>query len=227
MNDRWNLFQKFLITQEQQISITEFLINAGVIIVLAILLELTYIKCSRTISNRRQFAGIFLLIAFTTMLIITIVKSSLALSLGLVGALSIVRFRAAIKEPEELAYIFFAIALGLGLGASQTLVVIVAFVVGMLILWGRYFLKGKHAQHQNLYLSFSAKSGDAQLDEVVAAVYKVFGKNSLRRYDENSQLLEASFLIDTPNQQKLADFKKSLAHFGDSVRISFVESKSF
>ena len=44
----------------------------------------------------------------TTMVVITIVKSSLALSLGLVGALSIVRFRAAIKEPEELAFYFFS-----------------------------------------------------------------------------------------------------------------------
>ncbi len=227
MNDRWNLFQKFLITQEQQISLTEFLINSGVILVLAIILELTYIKCSRTISNRRQFAGVFLLIAFTTMLIITIVKSSLALSLGLVGALSIVRFRAAIKEPEELAYIFFAIALGLGLGANQTFVVIEAFVIGMAILWGRYFFKGKRSSHQNLYLSFSAKAGDAKLDDIIVAVEKTFGKNNLRRYDENKDLIEASFLVDTPNQAKLADFKKSVESFGDSVRVSFVESKSF
>ena len=62
------------------------------------------------------------LLAVTTMFIITVVKSSLALSLGLVGALSIVRFRAAIKEPEELTYLFFAISIGLGLGADQRVV---------------------------------------------------------------------------------------------------------
>ena len=56
----------------------------------------------------------------TTLLVIAVVKSSLALSLGLVGALSIVRFRTPIKEPEELAYIFLAIALGLCLGADQS-----------------------------------------------------------------------------------------------------------
>lgn len=227
MNDKWNLFQKFLITQEQQISLSDFIVNSMVIVVLAILLEFTYIKCSRTISNRRQFAGIFLLIAFTTMLIITIVKSSLALSLGLVGALSIVRFRAAIKEPEELAYIFFAIALGLGLGANQTLIIIAAFVVGMIILWGRFFIKGRHAQDQNLYLSFSAKAGDVQLEEIIESVKATFGKSSLRRYDENNQLIEASFLVDVPNQVKLADFKKSIAKYGESVRVSFVESKTF
>lgn len=227
MDNRWNLFQKFLITQEQQISVTEFLINAGVIIVLAVLLEYTYIKCARTISNRRQFAGVFLLIAFTTMLIISIVKTSLALSLGLVGALSIVRFRAAIKEPEELAYLFFAIALGLGLGANQTIVTVVAFAVAMLILWGRYFVKTRRSEHQNLYLNFRVNAGKTELTEVTAAVTKIFGKSHLKRYDENDQNLEASFLIDSPKSDSLTKFKNEVGKFGDSVRISFVESKSF
>ena len=52
----------------------------------------------------------FILLGIATCIVITIVKNSLALSLGLVGALSIVRFRAAIKEPEELVYLLFVIA---------------------------------------------------------------------------------------------------------------------
>ena len=226
MNDKWNLFQKFLITQEQQVSLTDFLINSAVIVVLLIILEFTYVRCARTISNRRQFAGNLLLVAFTTMLIISIVKTSLALSLGLVGALSIVRFRAAIKEPEELAYIFFAISVGLGLGANQTFVVIEAFAIAMLIIWGRFFIKGK-SKNQNLYLNFSAQSGVVDLDEVVGIVQQVFGKYFLKRYDENDKIIEASFLIDSPNPQKLTEFKNQVKKYGKEVRISFVESKSF
>ncbi len=227
MDNRWNLFQKFLITQEQQISVTDFLINSAVIIVLAIILEYTYIKCARTISNRKQFAGVFLLIAFTTMLIISIVKTSLALSLGLVGALSIVRFRAAIKEPEELAYLFFAIAVGLGLGANQTVIVIVAFAIAMIILWGRYLIKGKISRHQNLYLNFSAKTGEVKLSDITDAVKEAFGKSYLKRYDENGEVIEASFLVDSPYPEKLEEFKQLVEKYGDSVRVSFVESKSF
>ncbi len=227
MDNRWNLFQKFLITQEQQISVTDFLINSAVIIILSIILEYTYIKCARTISNRKQFAGVFLLIAFTTMLIISIVKSSLALSLGLVGALSIVRFRAAIKEPEELAYLFLAIALGLGLGANQTIIVVVAFTIAMIILWSRHFLKFKRLPHQNLYLNFTAKSGQASLEDVLLIVKEVFGKYYLKRYDENGEFIEASFVVDSPKAEMLGQFKKKVEKFGDTVKVSFVESKSF
>ncbi len=226
MNDKWNLFQKFLITQEQQISISDFLLNAAVIIVLAIILEFTYIKAARTISNRRQFAGTFLLLAFTTMLIITIVKTSLALSLGLVGALSIVRFRAAIKEPEELTYLFFAIALGLGLGANQTLIVVTAFAVGMLILWGRFFISGK-SKAQNLYLNVNAKAGKVDLNDITEIIQSTFGKFNLKRYDENDNAIEASFLIDSPNINSLAEFKKKAKEIGDDISVSFIETKSF
>lgn len=226
MNDRWGLFQKFLITQEQQVSLTDFLINSLVIIVLAIILEYTYIVAARTISNRKQFAGTFLLIAFTTMLIISIVKTSLALSLGLVGALSIVRFRAAIKEPEELAYIFFAISLGLGLGANQTMVIIVAFAIAMMIIWARYFMSGKSTR-QNLYLNFSAKAGEVELNQVVDIVKREFGKFHLKRYDENKQVIEASFMVDSPKPEKLQSFTKSVSKLGSDARVSFVESKSF
>ncbi len=226
MNDKWSLFQKFLITQNQTISVTDFLINSVVIIILSVILEITYIKCARTISNRRQFAAVFLLIAFTTMLIITIVKSSLALSLGLVGALSIVRFRAAIKEPEELAYLFFAISIGLGLGANQTLIVIEAFVIGMVIIWARHLVKSKN-NYQNLYLNFSAKSGTVKIDDVVSAVKDVFGKNTLKRYDENGKRFEVSFLVDSSNPAKLQQFKDKVPETAQDIQVSFVESKSF
>ena len=62
------------------------------------------------------------------MTVITVVKSSLALSLGLVGALSIVRFRTPIKEPEELIYLFICLSLGLAVGADQRIIAILTLL---------------------------------------------------------------------------------------------------
>ena len=64
-----------------------------------------------------------------------IVKNSLALSLGLVGALSIVRFRAAIKEPEELVYLFLVIAAGLGCGALQLKITVLGIILSLAIIF--------------------------------------------------------------------------------------------
>ena len=70
------------------------------------------------------------------MFVIAVIKQSLALSLGLVGALSIIRFRTAIKDPEELANLFFAISIGIGLGANQVEITSISFIViivGMIV----------------------------------------------------------------------------------------------
>lgn len=227
MQDKWGLFQKFLITEESQVSIQDFIINALVLIVLTFILERTYAKCARSLSNRKMFASNFLLMAFTTMLIITIVKSSLALSLGLVGALSIVRFRAAIKEPEELVYLFFAIAIGVGLGASQTILVIVAFIFAQIILWSRYLLT-KKSESQNLFFTvYSDSPSKVQLKDIQDLVRKNFNAFELKRYDENNELIEASFLVETIKVEDLQSCKNDLQKLSDSVKVTFIDNKNY
>lgn len=227
MDSKWNLFQKFLITEEVQISIEDFLLSTVILIVLSLILEFTYMKCAKSLSNRKVFAGNFLLIAFTTMLIISIVKSSLALSLGLVGALSIVRFRAAIKEPEELTYLFFAIALGLGLGANQQLIVVVAFVIMSIIIWTRYFLKpGKRAQNLLLSVSSTNKEG-LGINEISDVISRHFKKYELKRFDENADVIEASFLLNINDTRALEACKQDLQKANKSLSITFIDNNSY
>lgn len=227
MDSKWNLFQKFLITEEVQISIEDFLLSTVILIVLSLILEFTYMKCAKSLSNRKVFAGNFLLIAFTTMLIISIVKSSLALSLGLVGALSIVRFRAAIKEPEELTYLFFAIALGLGLGANQQLIVVVAFVIMSIIIWTRYFLKpGKRAQNLLLSVSSTNKEG-LGINEIADVISRHFNKYELKRFDENADVIEASFLLNINDTRALEACKQDLQKANKSLSITFIDNNSY
>ncbi|PID89702.1 MAG: DUF4956 domain-containing protein [Bacteroidia bacterium] len=227
MEDKWGLFQKFLITENAQITLVDFLINTGIIVILAVILEFTYAKCAKSLSNRKMFAANFMLIAFTTMLIINIVKSSLALSLGLVGALSIVRFRSAIKEPEELAYLFFTISIGLGLGAEQRTIVIVAFFVMILILWLRYFLS-KKSENQNLYFTVSSLSPNKiSLEQILSVVREAFSASELKRFDENQEVIEASFLVEikeTASLQKCADELKKLS---ETVKVTYIDNKSY
>lgn len=227
MENKWDLFQKFLITEEVQISVEDFLLSTVILIVLSLILEYTYMKCAKSLSNRKVFAGNFLMIAFTTMLIISIVKSSLALSLGLIGALSIVRFRAAIKEPEELTYLFFAIAIGLGLGANQQVIVVIAFSIMSLIIWVRFFLSpGKPSQN----LLFTVSSGPQKefgLSSITDIVSKHFKKFELKRFDENKEVTEVSFLLDISNPKTLDACKKELQGLNKDITVTYIDNKSY
>ena len=103
------------------ISIGSFATSIILSFILSSFLSKIYKRESNCFSNPEMLADIFPLLSIGTTIIIAVVKSSLALSLGLVGALSIVKFRTPIKEPEELTYIFLCIGIGLATGSTNML----------------------------------------------------------------------------------------------------------
>ena len=116
-----------------EVELTAALLRVAVTILLAQVLAMHFVRFAGVLSNKRKFARSFVLIAVTTQLVIGVVATSIALSLGLVGALSIVRFRTPVKEPEELCYLFLAIAVGIGVGAGR--IVLTVSVVAVLLLY--------------------------------------------------------------------------------------------
>ncbi len=227
MEDKWLMFQKFLITENSQIPLSEFLINGILLVILAFILEKTYTICARSLSNRKIFAANFIMIAFTTMTIISIVKSSLALSLGLVGALSIVRFRSAIKEPEELAYLFFAIAVGLGLGANQRYVVITAFAFIVGLKWLRWLLTRKSEKQNLLFTVYTNEPKLLSLSAITQTVKQNFVASELKRFDSTASFNEISFLVEIKNNKTLENCTSEFQKIDKNVKISFLDHKSY
>ena len=153
---------------------------------------------SQPLASRKELALIFPFITMTTVLIITVVKSSLALSLGLIGALSIIRFRTPIKEPEELAYLFFSIAIGLGLGAGHMKPTVVAAVC-ILILAAGFKWKNKAQSQPNLHLNMAWDAGndqEATLNQIVETIIGPAKLCQLRRVDARADHLHVTFMVE-------------------------------
>ena len=106
-------------------------------------LKIIYENKSTSLSGKFHIGIVIPILAQITFFIILIVKSSLALSLGLIGALSIVRFRTPIKEPEELVYLFFIIGIGLANGANQFLVSTICTFFIIIILFSKKYYDDK------------------------------------------------------------------------------------
>ena len=219
-------FEEFLKTSTIQIPIISFSVNLLSSAFLAIILSQIYIKFGTSLSNRKTFSKNFLPITMTTMLIITIVKSSLALSLGLVGALSIIRFRTAIKEPEELAYLFLTIAIGLGFGADQTVITIIAFIIISLIIIFIRKISDQDYKTQNLYLTINSNdTNKVSINNIVDVLKQHCPAISLKRLDETDKIIEISFLIEIDNFEKLNDAKNALKNLDDKLTLSFLDKK--
>lgn len=218
-------FQEFLATQSVQVPILPFVFNLILAAFLSFILSHVYIKCGNSLSNRKLYSKNFILMAMTTMLIISIVKSSLALSLGLVGALSIVRFRAAIKEPEELSYLFITIAIGLGMGADQRLITVVAFTIIILVVLLRHHTTKNTEENQNLHLTISSTvPGGVDLQKIVEILKMGCSEVNLKRFDETEILLSASFLVEFKEFINLVQIKEKLRELDNTVKITFLDN---
>lgn len=128
-------FEDYLSNQIVQTDYLQFGINLFCTAISSLILIWAYRHLGRSRGNKTIFSVNFLIVSLTTMIVISIIKSSLALSLGLVGALSIVRYRTAIKDPEELSFLFISVAIGLGFGANEKFITCLGVIFVVLFYW--------------------------------------------------------------------------------------------
>jgi uncharacterized membrane protein YhiD involved in acid resistance len=191
------------------------------LILLSSLLSVIYLYTGNALSNKKRLAAIFPLMSLTTMLIISIIKVSLTLSLGLVGALSIIRFRAAIKDPEELVYIFLTITLGLGFGAGQIGLTSVFFGVMLVVIVVQAWLRGRfnrvwlEKDSVQLELVFKKKQG-------LATVTKILDEHcveiKLQRVSEEKEQVMV-FLIKPKSVESLERIRKESKKLDENLRL--------
>ena len=204
----------------QGVSLAANLILAGL---LALVIRGLYIGFAPVPSNRHAFGNLFPLFTLTTVLVIVVVESSLALSLGLIGALSIIRFRTAIKTPDEVAYLLFCIAVGVALGARQrplavaVVVIVCLFVVVHQRLWPR-------TPDRTLLLIVS---GDAERffeEHALEQIPPVVQEFRMQRLEQEGDRIELSAVVTVTGPggvaQLVADIRKKLPAF----QFSFVEA---
>ena len=218
-----------LINQNDFVQLNIYFLLANVFIgfILALILRSYYNKFGNSISNKEQFSKIFPLLTVTIVLIISIVKSSLALSLGLVGALSIVRFRTPIKDPEELVFLFLCIAIGLGLGANQTLPTIVVFIFIIIVLAISQVNTANSKNNKGVFLNFAIKANTSTKDKILLRLNEIirrYDKNyNLRRFDFNQNYIDIGYSLNIGQISELQNLSKTINKNFPSSNITVID----
>ena len=130
MGNSKSLLNEGLFSVSTQLSFYETLSILVIALVGGLYVRYLYWKFATTFSSKISFGNTLLIITISVASLVAVVKSSLALSLGLVGALSVVRFRTAVKEPFNLAFLLFSICIGISVGASQYLFALFLSIFG-------------------------------------------------------------------------------------------------
>ena len=206
--------ENFILNSAPDISYSNFIIAILISAFLAFIVKLAYIRISRTLNDREYFSDTFVPLAIITTLVITVIKFSLALSLGLVGALSIVRFRAAIKEPEELVYLFFIIGIGLANGANQFLVsIICTFFIILILFTKRYYDDKKNDQNISdssvNVMQIEITNSKEGVEKIIDILKKKTTYLKLKSFRVEKNLSQYVFWFDV-NKNKVNDFMQTV-----------------
>ncbi len=215
-------FEEYLQDFNNTVDITSFLINLILTALLALILRWFYARFGHSVSNRSKFGMNFVPLALTTFLIISVIKSSLALSLGLVGALSIVRFRAAIKDPEELTYLFLTIAIGLVTGADKPILAALALACILPIIYFNQF-GSKRIFNKDDKMFVNINTDVLDLGNISEILKSRFDYVELKRMDQRNEKLDLTYICNITSPQTLDDVRKTLSDLSDNTSMSFVD----
>ncbi|AIQ35247.1 membrane protein [Paenibacillus sp. FSL R5-0345] len=165
------------------ISISKMLITLGVAFLIGYFIYLLYKRVFSGVLYSKSFNVSLIGMTMITATVIIAINSNLVLSLGMVGALSIVRFRTPIKDPTDLIFLFWAAVAGIVTGAGFfTLAIVGSIIIGLIL-----FLFIKHSSIETPYLLVINCDGDESEREVHNHI-----TNSVKRYNVKQKTVSAN-----------------------------------
>lgn len=166
--------------------------NMLVALAMSFIVFITYRFTYGSILYSKKFNVSLIMLTLITTVIMNIIGGNIALSLGMVGALSIVRFRTAIKDPRDTAYIFWTIAIGLGAGSGS----LVITVIGTVIISVVCFIFNYGIGNDERYLIIiRSENVEETLENIRKHMIKVCKGYKLRSETVNDQFAELVYQI--------------------------------
>lgn len=220
-----NKINNYFLNQAVSIDTNNFILNLLVTAILCLVIRLFYLKFSESLSNKDYFSKNFVTLGITTCIVITIVKSSLALSLGLVGALSIVRFRAAIKEPEELVFLFLVIGTGLGAGANQIKITLIGVITSLIIIYFLSKIKKKEERFNldifQISITYNKNFSDKLHADIIIILQKYSRELTLVSMSSKHSQQHLNFELLLKSKNSIAEITKSINSKSKGIEIIF------
>jgi len=189
-----DVFKSSFLEKVGSFSILDMVLAMGLAFIMGLFIYMVYKKTFKGVMYSTSFGASLMAMTMITTFIILAVTSNVVLSLGMVGALSIVRFRSAVKEPIDIAFLFWAISVGIVLGAGLIpLAVFGSLFIGVVLL---IFVNKK--SNDNPYIVLVNMMGDSTEDNVMN-----FIRNRVQKYIVKSKTVSSGSNIELSVEVKL------------------------
>ncbi|EFI66253.1 MULTISPECIES: DUF4956 domain-containing protein [Lysinibacillus] len=214
-----DIFKSNFLEKTTSFSLIDSIIGLVVAFFIGLFIYAVYKKTFNGVIYSHSFNISLLIMTMATALVIMGISSNVLLSLGMVGALSIVRFRTPIKDPMDLVYIFWAIVSGILCGAGFIpLVIIGAILIGLVLL---IFVNKITVENPYLLIvKFEEELANAEIERIIAAQTKKFALKSKSIMQQNE--IETTYEIRVKqNDAKLMDELTKVAGVKSAIMLSY------
>lgn len=169
-------------------TITNIALGILTALIMGAVIYMVYSKFYVGVIYSRSFAVTLVGMTVLTAMVTLAISTNIVISLGMVGALSIVRFRTAIKDPMDLLYLFWAITTGITSGAGMYMLVFVTAIIMIAMI----FLFYNKQQRGRIYIAVVHYTGDEAGDDIIRAFGKLryFVKSKTMRKDKTEMAIE-------------------------------------
>lgn len=182
-----------------QMSLTIVITSILLTAILALYIFFVYRQINKKSFYNRNFNVSLIAISVITAAIILTIQSNIVVSLGMVGALSIIRFRTAIKDPLDLVFMFWAISVGIICGAGFGAIAMVASLVLTIII---LYVSNISVTKENMILVMNLNDIDAE-DECMELVKKYSKHSKLRAKSVSKSHVNLAVEIETEEEKQL------------------------
>jgi hypothetical protein len=218
-NTAQKAFASMALTSDDIFNIVFSLVVATIV---GLIISQVYKLTHRGVNYELTFMTSLVMLAPIVALVMLFIRGNLVLSLGLVGSLSIIRFRTPIKDTRDMVYLFWVIAVGLGAGTFNWVMVALASIFILIVIFILYLVKYGRSQNHDYILVVSGVSNYDQ--EPIKAIINQYTSNAIMRSQTiNEELWEIVYelhLSDT--KEPIDDLLKELKHIDSLSNVSLL-----
>lgn len=205
----------------------EIIFNISVALICGLMIAWLYRKTYQGPGFSTSFVNSIVLLSMITAVVIMVIGNNLARAFGLVGAMSIIRFRTAVKETQDIVFIFFGLAVGMAAGVGYHKIALIGtiFIGGVILLFSKYKIATPYHEEYLLQFTFipeeGEKAGYIPVIDRHCRRHKVINVKSLGQEDQ----LELSFFVRLKDKSGTENFIKDLRQINgvDHINLYFDE----
>ncbi len=213
-----------LVSTGQRFLLADIIINIAIAFVLGAVVAIAYRRTHKTFNYSASFVNTIVILPMITAIVMMVIGNNLARAFGLVGAMSIIRFRTVVKDTRDTAFVFLSLASGMAAGTGYHLIALVGTGLVVLFISFLYLSNFGSSRQQNLLLRFSILPDERGAMIHEPAFKEFLRKNTLLNIQSrrNGDILELSYFIRLKSPERKPEFIKTLGAVDGIESVSLI-----